>query len=483
MPLNLKTQASVLASLKSFLENTQTSITDFNTGSAISTVLNTVARSSSDLYANLEDLYTASFISTATGTDLDARAADFLIFRKQATAATVPLTFFTNTFNPNPVTIPAGSQATTIPSPVATLITYSTTSTVVFNPIVSNEQHVYTVNNQFLCNNNVFQNSYALGARVVAAITSVTGIVNGQPYTFNVGVDCILDNTCDANQSLITWIGEPVSESTPLEVTPLNVPIAPDDGTVFEVSYNALSIDVPAQATNTGSVYRVTPFQISVPVNLPTGMDGVTNYVASEGGDDAESDASLRQDVRNFLSSIGGPTVPAIIAKVNTVSGVASSEVIEPNPPQGFVTVIPDDGTGHASAQTIFAVLATLNGTPAAPGIRPAGIMYSVIPPVVSVVNITAFVKLAPGTLLSTVQQNANTALTAYFDTLTAGSTVVRVKIASAISDVGGVTNLNLDNLLIQTNDIPPLGGLDGDIILSSNVTPRLGVVNIQLWV
>ncbi len=460
MAVESQTQASIFSSLTSFFSSIQTTITDFNTGSIISNIFNSVALAISGLYSQLENVYNASFISTATGADLDNRVADFFLTRDQATFATVSETFFMTSFNPNAIFIPAGTVVSTLPAVTGLAVVFQTTTSTLFNPVVTNYEITFQANTY----------AYALGNRQVSSVTSVTGTLNGSPYTFLQGSPGVGDyylNNSSLQQAYIVWNTQIGANN-------------PDVDTTFFVNYNALSIDVLMQCTTAGTVGNVAPLTLFTLNNPPPGIDGAENYIGATGGTNQETDSHLQQRVVAFLQSLARATAPALIAQAESVSGVVSATVIQPTPPQGYVIIVPDDGTGNASPALQTAVVNAVYGTQASNAYNAAGIVVQVRAPLFKTVNITANVSFTSATTLSAVQQGALTALNNYFNTLQIGQTVLRSQVICAILDVANVTNLDLSNLLIETTDIPPIGGLTGDVPMPVNYTARLGVVTIN---
>lgn len=460
MSVESKTQASILSSLTSFFSSIQSVVTDFNTGSVILNIFNSISLAISGLYAQLENVYNASFISTATGSDLDNRVADFFITRDQATFSFVQETFFTTSFTPNSINIPSGTIVSTLPTTTGLGVQFQTTSTTIFNPIVSNYEITFQANTF----------TYPLGNRQVSSITSVTGTYLGSTYTFTQGTSGVGDyylNNSNLAQAYIVWNTQVGAKN-------------PDVDTTFNVNYNALSIDVIMQATTSGSSGDVAPFSLFTITNPPAGIDGAENYVAARGGTNQETDEHLRQRVVAFLQSLARATAPALIAQAESVPGVVSATIVQPLPPQGYVIIVPDDGTGNASPALQTAVVNAIYGTQASNAYNAAGIVIQVRAPLFKIVNVTAAVTFTSATTLSAVQQAISTALNTYFGTLQIGQTVLRSEVIFAIMGVANVTNMNLSNLIIETTDIPPVGGTTGDVPVPPNYTAVLGTVTIS---
>lgn len=88
MAITFKDRLGVFSSMKAFLQSISSTLTDFNDGSVLSNIFDTISEEiGSYVYVNLQDLYDNLFIATASGAGLDARVADFTLVRKQASSA------------------------------------------------------------------------------------------------------------------------------------------------------------------------------------------------------------------------------------------------------------------------------------------------------------------------------------------------------------------------------------------------------------
>jgi len=125
-------QATFQAFLVSYLQNPTNwqngvpRITDFSPGSVAYTWCAAVAALADMLaYAQWQTNQQA-LISTATGSGLDAKAADFGITRKQAVAASGIFTFGKNTPAISATDIPAGTLISTFPDANGNVVTFAT---------------------------------------------------------------------------------------------------------------------------------------------------------------------------------------------------------------------------------------------------------------------------------------------------------------------------------------------------------------------
>lgn len=102
-------------------------LTDFTPGSVVYTLLSAIATAFDTISMSIYTARQAAYLSTATGTDLDAQATDFGIIRKPAQAAQATFTFTKISKSNADIPIPAGSLVSTFPDPGGNVITFVTT--------------------------------------------------------------------------------------------------------------------------------------------------------------------------------------------------------------------------------------------------------------------------------------------------------------------------------------------------------------------
>ena len=100
--------------------------TDFTPGSIVYTLLSAVSVAADVLNMRIFMARLAAYISTAVGTDLDNKVADFGLTRNAATPATGTFTFTRNTAATVAIDIPAGSLISTLPTATVNAVTYAT---------------------------------------------------------------------------------------------------------------------------------------------------------------------------------------------------------------------------------------------------------------------------------------------------------------------------------------------------------------------
>lgn len=124
-------------------------------------------------------------------------------------------------------------------------------------------------------------------------------------------------------------------------------------------------IAVPAQSLSTGTGTNVAAGTISQFASPPSDPDlQVTNLEPASGGDETETDASLRKRARAFYSVVRRGTKAAIEFGALTVSGVRSVNAIEEvdgfGDPTGIVDVYIADAAGNGNTILAAAVRAAL---------------------------------------------------------------------------------------------------------------------------
>ena len=106
--MNLPTFAQIYQAGQNEIQARNSSLTDFNAGSALDAVTGGGAVMADEVLRVLLRLFAAQFVDTATGTDLDTLAADrFNLARKEAAASVGTLTFSQS--SGSAFTVPAGT--------------------------------------------------------------------------------------------------------------------------------------------------------------------------------------------------------------------------------------------------------------------------------------------------------------------------------------------------------------------------------------
>lgn len=141
------------------------------------------------------------------------------------------------------------------------------------------------------------------------------------------------------------------------------------------------TVVVDAVAASVGTEYNVGINTLTkIPVPQP-GVQSVRNIEVGSGGEDAQSNASLREDIRNaFYSSSNGGTERGIVNYIvdntdDNISSVGLNEFTQQDPP--FVDVVVDGGDDERLQQLIYES-------------KPPGIEYNLARPISVRLGVTA---------------------------------------------------------------------------------------------
>ncbi len=222
-------------------------------------------------------------------------------------------------------------------------------------------------------------------------------------------------------------------------------------------------ITVPIQALSPGQAGNV---QAGVLVLLSTpipGVDSVTNNNPMAGGVDAESDVALRSRFGGFMDSRTRATVQAVEFSIQSVQQDLIYKLVEQYDPSGtfragHFTVIIDDGSGSASDVLIGKVGAAIEA------VRAIGSTYSVIPPLLVVVNVSLHISGGNPALVQS-------AIIGWLAEQPIGATIFISKLMQVAHD-SDPNVLNVSDLSIN--------GLASDLAMSQFTRPMPGVVSIS---
>jgi uncharacterized phage protein gp47/JayE len=322
-----------------------TTLTDFNVGSNIRTLLEAAALEDDEQYFQMVQLLDIFSFRKATGEDLDERAADFNLSRLGPKPSTVKLRYTNDNLTQSDL--------------LSNVLLGATTITVQDSSDFPVSGFPYTVrigegtaNVEDIA---VSANNTSTGVLTVAALANNhdigerVGLVTGSNQTISSGV-LVQVPAQSANQPVVFQ--------------------ATEVGTL--VAGNYLSNLVAALSTQDGSINNIGASKITqFSGSAPFSGAGVTNPTAASGGRDEETDAQFRERIKTHLQSLSRGTPLAIEGSVrgleDTTSGqrVVSSKLIEDFTDEEHLLYI-DDGTGFVPTATIMA-RSTLPGPIAAP--------------------------------------------------------------------------------------------------------------------
>jgi len=123
---------TMVTSIQTGLAAVGKKINDYTSSSVVGNVLAATASTADELGTSISTAQQQAYLSTATGTDLDNKAADYGIYRKQATPAQWTFVATKQSAAGQQYTIPAGALVTTIPSAGQSPVTFTVDSLVYF---------------------------------------------------------------------------------------------------------------------------------------------------------------------------------------------------------------------------------------------------------------------------------------------------------------------------------------------------------------
>lgn len=319
--------SEILTDMIAFVQ-ARTTVTDFTVGSVVRTVLEAAALEDDEQYFQMVQLLDIFSYTTAAGTDLDRRLADFNITRLPAKTAFGKVSFTNGNLVSDQAAVDTVSGSTTIQ------IFDSTGFPVTGFP--------YTLR---------------LGEGTSRVQDVIASALNTSTNTFIVSA-LVSDSEIADRVSLVTGASShTLAPSTNVQAPPTtaeNSKIYRTTELATIIVGNYFSNEVTAVATTAGpdgdtGAGRVTQFLGAAPFSGA----GVTNFRALEGGSSAESDSDFRARAVETLQSLSRGTILAIkAASVGVEDLTTGQRVVSANVLEDFaavpdeVIVYIDDGTG-----------------------------------------------------------------------------------------------------------------------------------------
>lgn len=334
MPLQLRTFDTILADMIAHVR-ANTTLTDFSIGSAIRTILEAAALEDDEQYHQMAQTLDDFRYTTATGADLDARAADFNLTRLPAAQATTQVIYRDGGLTQTSVKFDLAATGVTslevddsseFPVPGASY-------TVRIGEGTANVEDV-----------TVTANSTSTNTFTVSATTKIHN--SGERVAHVTGSDV---DIASGTQVQVPAQGD--SAAIIYEVV--------EKATLIAGNYE--STVAQALATVAGSSSNAPAGQISQFVASPPFTGGsVSNTTAAEGGRDRETDVEFRKRIRAHLNSLGKGVGRAIESGVKGVTDTATGQyVVSANLVEDFTTnehlLYIDDGTGFTPSSVTFA--------------------------------------------------------------------------------------------------------------------------------
>ena len=305
----------------------RTTLTDFEIGSVIRTIVEAAALEDDEQYFQMVQLLDAFRLSSATGQDLDERVAEFNIVRLQPGAST------------GTVIVQDGNLVTSL---IETSYVSGVSLVLEDTSKFPNTGNIRVGEGTTL----VEEASFTANNTSTGTLTLALALVNAHDMGTRVSI------VSGADRPLTTGIRVQVPA---VGTTPSIIFVTTEAGTIVAGNYESTALrgraEIPGTTGNVG-VGKITQFASNPP------FDGalVTNKSNFAGGRDIESDADLRDRARASIQALSKGTILALKEGVLGVEDpVTGQRVTTANILEDFVhdevVVYVDDGTGFTPDQ------------------------------------------------------------------------------------------------------------------------------------
>ncbi|MBS7634393.1 baseplate J/gp47 family protein [Candidatus Bathyarchaeota archaeon] len=418
-------------------------ITDINPGSVTRTIVEAISREIEFLYEQLNKVYLAGFIDTASGSALDLVVSLLGISRKPPEHATGKVTFGRSTD-------PAEVQ-------------------------VNREAHFYDG-----------KAIYELNSLPIKSIIKVEGPVSGSSYIFQRDIDYIVVNRgiewlvegkkpdyntifyvdYIAYEQIKIPAGSRVSTYSP---TPqeAKVFVTTEERVLEKISEGVWEADVPVRALTPGTAGNVYAGMITV---MPQPLMGV-EYVINRGdilsGTEAESDEDLRARAKHALEVAGKATLTSLEAGVRGVEGVTCVLIEDmPDGVPGIVKIVVDGGDEDEIKKVIE-------------DIRAAGVRVEFLRPKPVYLDLSLTVVLGREVEPSEVEREIEGKVRGYISSLKIGEDVIYSRIIGAALSVNGVYDVGEVIIKAYRRDGEMVTSTKANIEISSEERATARTINV----
>ena len=200
-----------------------------------------------------------------------------------------------------------------------------------------------------------------------------------------------------------------------------------------------LSVDVPAEALESGAVGNVPPGSVTILTACPVGITGCTNPAAFAGGSDPEDDESLRARVlESYLRLPNGANAAWYEQTAMSHQGVAAAQAVGRARGIGTVDVYIATEAGLPDAELLEEVQADLQEK------REIAVDVEVLAPEAESVNVTVQVAPADGVSFETVKALVEQTVAVLFTGELLGKPLLLAELGSRIYAVEGVENYRI---------------------------------------
>lgn len=198
----------------------------------------------------------------------------------------------------------------------------------------------------------------------------------------------------------------------------------------------SLTVDVPAKAQNAGADGNTDSQTITIMVTPPAAMETVTNNSAFTGGEDAESDDSLRKRLlESYAQPANGSNAAWYKQLAMSCSGVQSANVV-PRANGAGTAAVYLGGTGEAASDDAVKQVQNLIASNKEVNVDVTVQAAQTVP-----VDVTCTVRAKEGQNPLTVRVQCRMALNEYFYSLNVGDAVVVNAMISKLFETGTIAD------------------------------------------
>lgn len=201
----------------------------------------------------------------------------------------------------------------------------------------------------------------------------------------------------------------------------------------------ALSVDVAAQAAETGPGGNVPQGMVRVMSVAPLGIDGCTNPEPFTGGAGEEEDERFRERILDtFRRMPNGANIAYYEREALAFNGVAAVNVLARKRGIGTVDVVISAPGGQPEEEDIQEVKEHLERQ------REIAVDVEVLPPVEQGVEVQVQIKAREGSTFAKIKDQVEQSLSAYFNGSLLGKAVLRAQLGKLVYEIPGVENYRI---------------------------------------
>ncbi|MEM2026368.1 MAG: baseplate J/gp47 family protein [Candidatus Bathyarchaeia archaeon] len=420
-------------------------ITDINPGSVTRTIVEAISREIEFLYEQLNRVYLAGFIDTASGSALDLVVSLLGISRKPPEHAAGKVTFGRSTDPPEIQ--------------------------------VSREAHLYDG-----------KTVYELNTLPIKSVNKVEGLSSGSLHVFQKGKDYAVvergiewliegrkpdyntmfyvDYTAYERIKIPAGIKVSTYSPNPREA---KVFVTTEERFLEKISEGVWEVDVPVRALTPGTAGNVYAGMITVMPQPLMGVEYVINREDILNGAEAESDEDLRDRAKRALEVAGKATLTSLEAGVRGVEGVTCVLIEDmPDGVPGIVKIVVDGGDENEIKKVIE-------------DIRAAGIRVEFLRPKPVYVDVFLTATLEREAEPSRVGREIESKVRGYISSLKIGEDIIYSRIIGAALSVDGVRDINEVTIKAYRRDGEAITSTKANVEISSEERATARTINVLI--